>query len=274
MSDLSAAMDKIANLEDKNKVKVKGGKYYTQVVTRVEMFRREFGMDYGIETSVSEFSGGILAKATVLKTEDSGIFKTIGQGHAWAAEISKEKCIEALETTAVGRALASIGLSGGEYCSANEIDTYEDRYEKPTNEQREVQTEAIDGLYNFDNLTEFDTYDPDVSTLPDLLKGTYENQKAVCRDVLSNGMDLECPGYRFIGVQHALRWMKAIPDTLNGMSAQFEIDRWVEVSQRRIDALDTMLSAKKYVKDGRKPSVGVQGKIDERKQQIEEGIAA
>ena len=271
MTDLNKAMDAIANLEDKNKVAVKGGKFYTQVVTRVEIFRRQFGLEYGINTQITEFSGGVLARAWIEKTEDSGMTKTVGEGHAYAHEISKEKCIEKLETTAIGRALASIGLSGGEYCSQNELDTYEERYEKPTQEHREAQLEALDGLYNYDGLADFDAYQPDVSSLPDILRKTYENQRDICRQQIEAGVIPECPGYRFIGVDHATRWAISVPATLNGMSAQFEIDKWVEINQRRIDALDVILKGKIHVKNEKTTGERLQGLIDQRKLEVEKG---
>lgn len=145
---------------------------------------------------------------------------------------------------------------------------------KLTQEQRELQLEAIDGLYNFDNLTDFDAYSPDVSSLPDVLRDTYNNQKDVVREQLVNGVVPECPGYRFIGVEHAVRWATSVPQTLKDISAQFEIEIWAGVNQRRIDALDTMLKSDKYLKNGKTPGERVQGKIDERKVAIEKGIAA
>jgi hypothetical protein len=120
------AMDNIAKLNEKG-ITVQGGKKYTQVVTRVEAFRREFGFSYGIDTDILfPADGGAVVKAKVLS--DQG--HLIGSGMAYTSNISKEKCLEKLETTAVGRALASCGLAGGEYASDDEIKSYEERYER------------------------------------------------------------------------------------------------------------------------------------------------
>ncbi len=122
---LALAMEEIANLPDKKKVAVKGGKLYTQVVTRVEMFRKHLGMEYGIDSQISAFEGGVLCKAYVTKGPD-----VLGAGHAYTSGISGEKSLEKLESTAIGRAMASIGLSGGEYASDTEMETWKGRYEK------------------------------------------------------------------------------------------------------------------------------------------------
>jgi len=126
MTDLNTAMDAVAK-ENKNGVKMQGGKKYTQVVTRVEIFRRHFGLEYGIQTEIKPLSNGVLASATVTNADGA----IIGSGHAHTTAIQKDKSIEKCETTAIGRALASCGLSGGEYATENEIETHEERYQGP-----------------------------------------------------------------------------------------------------------------------------------------------
>jgi len=124
---LKSAMDNVAKLNEKG-ITVQGGKKYTQVVTRVEVFRKEFGLDYGIDTEILfPANGGIVVKAKV--TSKDGFI--VGSGSAYASQLNKEKCLEKIETTAIGRALASCGLAGGEYASDDEIKTYDDRYATP-----------------------------------------------------------------------------------------------------------------------------------------------
>jgi len=130
MTDLNTAMDAVAK-ENKNGVKMQGGKKYTQVVTRVEIFRRHFGLEYGIQTEIKPLSNGVLASATVTNADGA----IIGSGHAHTTAIQKDKSIEKCETTAIGRALASCGLSGGEYATENEIETHEERYTQPQPQQ-------------------------------------------------------------------------------------------------------------------------------------------
>ena len=50
MADLSKTMDAVAELHKSHGVQQKGGKFYTQVVHRMEAFRRIHGTDFGIDT--------------------------------------------------------------------------------------------------------------------------------------------------------------------------------------------------------------------------------
>ena len=125
MSDINKAMDQVADLNEKHGIPVQGGKKYTQVVHRVEVFRRNFGLEYGIDTQISQLEGGILCKAYVMKGQD-----VIGTGHAFSSGLSGKKNLEKLETTAIGRAMACLGLSGGEYASDTEMETWEERYQE------------------------------------------------------------------------------------------------------------------------------------------------
>lgn len=146
MSNIQAAM---AELSDLNKAKGAGtqdikGKTYTKVAARVEVFRTHLGLDYGLDTQISDFQGGVLCKAYVTKGEE-----VIGSGHAYSTGVSQEKGLEKLESTAIGRAMASIGLSGGEYASVNEMESWEGRYEKkgiyPLDK---TGNKSVDGLLN------------------------------------------------------------------------------------------------------------------------------
>jgi len=53
----------------------------------------------------------------------------VGTGHAeeirGQGPVNRTSALENCETSAIGRALAAIGLSGGEYASANEMDGVE-----------------------------------------------------------------------------------------------------------------------------------------------------
>jgi hypothetical protein len=133
MSDLNKAMDEIAAMNEKGgkgTTKVKGGKTYTNVSTRVEVFRKYLGLEYGLDTQhIFTQNGGVMFKATVKK----GDF-IVAAGTAYSNSISKDKGIEKLESTAIGRCMAALGLSGGEYASENEMESWEERYDNPQNE--------------------------------------------------------------------------------------------------------------------------------------------
>ena len=96
---------------------------YLQVVHRVEAFRRTLGAEFGIDTQIIVDDGHrVVVKAVVTNkdgiTVGSGMAEEIrGQGH-----VNTTSALENAETSAIGRALASLGLSGGEYASANEMD--------------------------------------------------------------------------------------------------------------------------------------------------------
>tara|TARA_R110000796_G_scaffold61828_1_gene142914 strand:+ start:446 stop:1138 length:693 start_codon:yes stop_codon:yes gene_type:complete len=123
MTDLTQAMTVVADYYKDHAIKQKGGKMYLQVVHRVEAFRRVLGADYGIDTKIIVDDGHrVVVKAIVTNkdgiTVGSGMAEEIrGQGH-----VNTTSALENAETSAIGRALASLGLSGGEYASANEMD--------------------------------------------------------------------------------------------------------------------------------------------------------
>ena len=123
MSDLNKCMDAVNDLNKSHGVKQRGGKMYTQVVHRMEAFRRHFGTDYGVDTQVLVDDGQrVVIKATIINSSGiqvgSGMAEEIrGQGH-----VNQTSALENAETSAVGRALASLGLACGEYASANEMD--------------------------------------------------------------------------------------------------------------------------------------------------------
>jgi len=123
MSDLTQAMAVVADYYKDHAIKQKGGKMYLQVVHRVEAFRRALGADFGIDTKIIVDDGHrVVVKAIVTNkdgiTVGSGMAEEIrGQGH-----VNTTSALENAETSAIGRALASLGLSGGEYASANEMD--------------------------------------------------------------------------------------------------------------------------------------------------------
>lgn len=123
-------MNEISTLNEKGgkgTTKVQGGKTYTNVSTRVEVFRKHLGLEYGIEAApLFPMNGGIFMQAWVKNAQGM----IIGTGHAYATSVSKEKGIEKLETTAIGRALASLGLAGGEYASDTEMESWAGRYDE------------------------------------------------------------------------------------------------------------------------------------------------
>jgi hypothetical protein len=117
MSKLDMA---IAALADAPKVNIHG-KNYTQVSTRVEIFRRFFGVKWAITTEVQEATDTrVRVKAAIFNPDD----RLIAVDHAEEVRKGGVNITSALEnccTSAIGRALAAFGLHGGEYASSDEV---------------------------------------------------------------------------------------------------------------------------------------------------------
>ena len=101
------------------------GKQYKTVVLRVNEFRAECPITdgWGISTSIVELSDKWACVRASITNKDG---LEVGSGHGvefWDGnnKINKTSALENAETSAVGRALASIGLGGEEYASADEV---------------------------------------------------------------------------------------------------------------------------------------------------------
>ena len=123
MNKLIEAMAEVNDLNRTHGVTQRGGKKYTEVFVRVEAFRKAFGIEHGINTEILADDGKrVVIKAAITNSTGmivgSGMAEEIrGQGN-----VNKTSALENAETSAIGRALASIGLHGGTYASINEID--------------------------------------------------------------------------------------------------------------------------------------------------------
>ena len=148
---INQALDLIQSLKETRGIKQKGGKLYTVVADRVEAFRRVTGDFYGIETSLVHYSPTnadepVVVRAVIRRLSDGSIVAT-GHAEEWrsASYVNKTSAIENAETSAIGRALAALGLHGGEYASANEIDvaqTKQAHIEKKAEPKAEVKTQV------------------------------------------------------------------------------------------------------------------------------------
>jgi hypothetical protein len=126
----------------------------------MEAFRQVHGTDFGVDTHILVDDGQrVVVKAKITNMDGvvigSGMAEEIrGQGN-----VNKTSALENCETSAIGRALASLGLAGGEYASANEMDGVGRKEEaiasmpppkQPPASLLELQQQANDFLPEFD----------------------------------------------------------------------------------------------------------------------------
>ena len=124
MSELSAVMAAVNDLNESHGVTQRGGKKYTEVAKRVEAFRKHFGLKFGITTDIVIDDGKrVVMKAKIFDLANPTT--SVGEGFAeeirGSSNVNKTSAIENCETSAIGRALASCGLHGGQYASVDEI---------------------------------------------------------------------------------------------------------------------------------------------------------
>lgn len=118
-------INEIASLSNEDKVNIKG-KFYTKVETRVEIFRKHFGSSGKIITEILESDlQRVVVQADIYIYKD-GKWELMGRDHAeefrGQGAVNKTSALENCCTSAIGRALASCGLGGGEYASSFEVD--------------------------------------------------------------------------------------------------------------------------------------------------------
>lgn len=251
---LTQAMELVAKMHEAS-TPIKGGKKYTKVVHRVEAFRKTFGLDYSIQTTIKKLSGGVLAGAAIVN--DRGI---IGQGHAWCSNLSKEKSLEKLETTAIGRALASIGLGGDEYASDAEIETFEERYEqtpkeepKFTREDKMFQRDFLFDLAGCKTINEVNELHnslfDDFQQKPGFITDPLNDQIGSKKKQIESGIKTVPHKYGFIDVEEALSFGVLAKKNIETGPVDGLENWWLE-NHHKITALDAMLKAKKYNEDG------------------------
>ena len=119
---LQAAMQEIGKLNESGVV-TRGNKKYTTVAVRVEVFRKYFP-DYSINTRVTVDDGKrvIVIAEVFAPGSDRPISTGIAEEIRGSSNVNKTSAVENGETSAIGRALANLGLHGGEFASDFEIE--------------------------------------------------------------------------------------------------------------------------------------------------------
>lgn len=97
------------------------GKEYKTVAERVNEFRKTHPTDAIVTEIISNDNEYVVMKASI------SIDTIVATGHAQekygSTNINKTSALENCETSAIGRALASFGLGGTEFASADEVAT-------------------------------------------------------------------------------------------------------------------------------------------------------
>lgn len=103
----------------------KSGNKYLQVSKRLEIFREIFGIDYGIDTNILVNDGKTVVVQAKIYLNDKLIGSGLAEEIRGKGFVNETSAVENCETSAIGRALASLGIHGGEYASINEIEKAE-----------------------------------------------------------------------------------------------------------------------------------------------------
>ena len=100
------------------------GKEYKTVALRVAEFRNDYTIKDGwgiITTLVHHDEDTVIMKAEVVNPSGMAVGTGHGEEKRSASQINRTSAMENAETSAIGRALAAVGLAGTEYASADEV---------------------------------------------------------------------------------------------------------------------------------------------------------
>jgi hypothetical protein len=129
MNDFWANMIEAAKAENARGIAMRAGKRYTSAAVRLEIARRHLGDTIGVETEIfhygTEKGSPVVVRATIRNPDGRIIAQGTAEEIRGAGNVNQTSALENAETSALGRALAMLGLSGGEFASANEMDGVE-----------------------------------------------------------------------------------------------------------------------------------------------------
>jgi hypothetical protein len=141
---IDAISEANARLQEQG-VNVQGGKKYLMVKDRVIIFRHYYGDQYGIETSMIQADDErVVVHAKVTNANGLTIGSGLGEEQRDSRGVNSTSALENAETSAIGRALASLGLHGGEYASADEMAQAMQAQEKPKRVENTPTAEVFD----------------------------------------------------------------------------------------------------------------------------------
>lgn len=106
--------------KDTGVVKIHGKEYLT-VARRINDFREKHP-DYGVHTEILSIDEStVVCRAIITDANGRQVSSGIAEEHRRASKINQTSATENCETSAVGRALAFLGMAGTEIASADEV---------------------------------------------------------------------------------------------------------------------------------------------------------
>jgi hypothetical protein len=220
--------DAVAELNNAPKIDVKG-KWYTPVVTRIEIFRKYFGLTLGIHTKIIETEDPNLihVQAFVVNQNNFVLASGLASEDKRQGFINKTSALEVAETSAIGRALAAFGLHGGEYASSfemeNAISNQDAPVNLPTTRGKAKKQETIDEFIGEVKKNFPSDKQPVVTQYEDFYIPAGNNKEEIDEvfaevDRISDGKQLAA---YFTALGEAMQWMK--PDDLKDLKASFKV---------------------------------------------------
>ncbi len=155
---LISAVNAMSQLDDKNKVDIKGKKY-SEVHTRVQAFREAYGEDGKILTNIHVADEErVLAETTIHVIVDGSwrkIANDVAEEYRGVGMVNKTSALENCITSSIGRALSACGLSGGNYASFEEVDhAMNGKAEsKPVKKKAKKESKELNKLSDADEIT-------------------------------------------------------------------------------------------------------------------------
>ena len=125
------------------------GKLYATVALRIEMLRKHLCADVSVVTDIITLTDeAVVMKATIM-AHGEVLATGYAEEHRSGKGVNSTSALETCETSAVGRALAALGLGGGEYASADELSgavSQQDKLEQAKKDYAKTIQTIKDGL--------------------------------------------------------------------------------------------------------------------------------
>lgn len=122
LSIIEKMIKEISETEDKIEI---DGRKYTTVAKRNEILRKYLGFGVKVITEPLKVENDAVVFACKISIKDNDKWVKVATGHSEenraSSEINKLAAFENAETSAIGRALANLGLTGGEFATVNEV---------------------------------------------------------------------------------------------------------------------------------------------------------